>query len=364
MAKKLVFDKPLFFTITVLLLLGIVMVYSASVFNVDPTRQSALSNHPFLKQIAAAILGLVAMVVAMQLDFRRLQRPAVLYTIVGGVVGLLILALLSPEVNSTNRWIFVGGVSIQPSELAKIAVVLFVAYHIARKDEEVNEPSMLVPVALGTSFFVVLILLQPDFGTAGIILATAGIMLFLAGLSWRFIALSVVVALPALWFLVISVPYRRARLFSFLEPELDPLGGGYQVVQSMIAVGSGGPWGLGLGQSVQKLHFLPFAESDFIYGVLAEELGLIGAVGVVLLFAVFFWRGMRAGHKVREPFAKYMAWGLCTSIVLQAFINISVAVSLLPTTGTPLPLISYGGSSLVSTLLACGLVLNVSQHGT
>ena len=363
MAKKLAFDKVLFVAVLVLLLGGLVMVYSTTVFNVDPTRQSALSSTPFLKQVLAAGVGLLAMVAAMHVDYRLLRRPAVAYAIVGGILALLVLTLLSPAVNKTHRWIFVGGVSIQASELAKIAIVVFLAYQLDRKWGRVNEAAVLIPTAVVTTLCAFLILLQPDFGTAGIIVATAGVMLFLAGLSWRFVALAGLVSLPALWFLIIAVPYRRQRLFTFLEPDQDPLGSGFQVLQSMIAVGSGGPFGLGLGQSVQKLHFLPFAESDFIYAILSEELGLIGSLGIVTLFAIVFWRGMRAGSRAPEPFGRMLAWGLCSALVLQALINVSVAIALLPTTGTTLPLISYGGSSMVATLLACGLVLNVSQHG-
>jgi cell division protein FtsW len=214
-----------------------------------------------------------------------------------------------------------------------------------------------------TALAVVLVLLEPDLGTAGLLVLIAGMMLFLAGLSWRFVLIATGVALPALWFLILAVPYRRERFFSFLDPEQDPLGSGFQVLQSMIAVGSGGPWGLGLGGSVQKLHFLPLAESDFIYSILAEELGMIGALSVVVLFVVFFLRGVRAGSRAPDTFGKFLAWGLTSLIVLQALLNISETIALVPTTGTTLPLISYGGSSLVTVLAACGLILNVSQHG-
>jgi cell division protein FtsW len=363
MAKKLAFDKLLFASMAVLLMGGIVMVYSASVVNVDATRQSALSVNPFLKQILAAGVGLVAMAAGMLVDYRLLKKPAVVYGVVASVLALLVMVLFAPSVNNTNRWLFFGGVSVQPSELAKIAVVLFLAYQIDRKDGLVNERQALVPCLSVIAVFAVLILLQPDLGTMAIMAGVAGLMLYLAGLSWRYIAAAVAISLPALWFAIMSVPYRRQRMFTFLAPEEDPLGSGFQVLQSMIAVGSGGIRGLGLGQSVQKLHFLPFAESDFIFAILSEELGLLGSVGVVVLFMVFFWRGIRAGLKAPERFGRLLAWGLTSMIVLQALINVSVAVALLPTTGAPLPLISYGGSSLVATLLACGLVLNVSQHG-
>jgi cell division protein FtsW len=278
-------------------------------------------------------------------------------------VGLLVAALQSPELENTNRWVWIGGVSVQPSEIAKLSLVLYLAYQIDKKWDRINRASLLIPCVVATTLFVVLILLQPDFGTAAIVLATAGLMLFLAGLAWRYVALAVALAMPALWFLVVSVPYRRQRLLTFLSPDADPLGTGWQVDQSLIAVGSGGVFGLGLGQSVQKLHFLPMADSDFIFAILSEELGLLGSLAVLVLFAVFLWRGLRAGVRAPETFGRFLAWGLGGMISMQAMLNIGVALALLPTTGAPLPLLSNGGSSLVTTLAACGLVLNVSQHG-
>jgi cell division protein FtsW len=361
MAKKLAFDKVLFAVVLVLLAGGLVMVYSASMAGGAIAPRGLV--HPFVKQLAAATLGLVAMGVAMHVDYRQLRRPLALYSVIGGILFLLVAVLFSPPLNATRRWLFVGGLSVQPSELAKIAVVLFLAYQIDKKWGRVNQPAVLVPCISMTALMVVLVLLEPDLGTAGILVVIAGLLLFLAGLAWRYVAIAVGVALPALWFLIVRVPYRRDRFFAFLEPEQDPLGSGFQVLQSMIAVGSGGPWGLGLGSSVQKLHFLPLAESDFIYSILAEELGLIGAFGVVILFVVLFWRGVLAGTRAPDNFGRFLAWGLTSMIVLQALLNVSETVALLPTTGTTLPLISYGGSSLVTTLAACGLILNVSQHG-
>jgi cell division protein FtsW len=361
-AKKLAFDKVLFTVILVLLAGGLVMVYSASmVGGVSPSAASGL--HPFVKQLIAAAVGLAAMGILMHIDYRQLRKPIYLYAVVGSILFLLVAVLFAPPLNNSRRWLFLGGLSVQPSELAKIAVVLFLAYQIDKKLDRVNQPAVLAPCVSMTALTVVLVLLEPDLGTAGILVLLAGLMLFMAGLAWRYVAIAAGVALPALWFLILAVPYRRERFFSFLDPEQDPLGSGFQVLQSMIAVGSGGTSGLGLGSSVQKLHFLPLAESDFIYSILAEELGLAGAVLVVALFVVFFLRGVRAGNRAPENFGKFLAWGLTSLIVVQAFLNISETVALVPTTGTTLPLISFGGSSLVTTLAACGLILNVSQHG-
>ena len=293
MPKKRAFDRALFAVVVLLLGLGVVMVYSASA--VGQVSRGGLP--PFVKQGLAAALGLMAMVAAMHIDYLKLRRPAVLYGIVFGVLGTLVAVLFAAPVNDARRWFFVGGVSVQPSELAKIAVVLFVAYQLDRKWDRVNQPVVLVPCISFALLCAVLILLQPDFGTAGLIIGVAGLMLFYGGLAWRYAFFASLIALPAIWFAVIRVPYRLQRVRTLFNPEADPLGAGFQPLQSMIAVGSGGVHGLGLGESVQKLHFLPFAESDFIYSILSEELGLLGSIGVLLLFLTFFWRGVRAGNR-------------------------------------------------------------------
>lgn len=361
MAKKLAFDRVLFATVVLLTGLGLVMVYSASAA-IARARGHVLN--PFLvKQVVAALVGFAGMAIAMHVDYRRLREPRVVYTLLGCVVALLVAVLFAPELNSTRRWFFVGGVSIQPSELAKLALVPFLAYQIDRKLDRVNSRDLLLPTAAVTGLLAGLIVLQPDLGTAALLVATAATLLFLAGLSWRFVAAGLAVALPVFWLLVVSVPYRRARLFAFLEPERDPLGSGFQALQSLIAVGSGGVLGLGPGDSVQKLYFLPYPHSDFIFAIVAEELGMLGALGVLGLFAVLLWRGLRAGWRAPDPFGRFLGWGFVAVLVLQALVNVSVAVALFPTKGIPLPFLSYGGSSLVVSLTACGALLNVSQHG-
>jgi cell division protein FtsW len=360
-AKKLAFDRVLFATLVLLVGLGLVMVYSASA---AIARAKGHVVNPFLvKQAVAALVGLLGMAIAMHVDYRRLREPTVAYGMLAGTLLLLVAVLFGPELNSTRRWFFLGGISIQPAELAKLGLVLFLAFQIDRKLDRVNTRALLLPAAVATGAVAGLIVLQPDLGTAVLLVATAAAMLFLAGLSWRFLAAGAGLALPVFWFLVMAVPYRRARLFAFLEPERDPLGSGFQALQSLIAIGSGGVFGLGPGDSLQKLYFLPYPHSDFIFAIVAEELGMIGALLVLGLFGVLLWRGVRAGLRSPDPFGRHLAWGLTTVIVLQALINVSVAVALLPTKGIPLPFLSYGGSSLVVSMTACGVLLNVSQHG-
>ena len=361
MAKKLAFDKLLFTTVTLLVGLGLVMVYSASAALV---REAGHDVNPFLfRQALAAALGTVAMGLLMHLDYRHLRRPAIVYAVLGGAVALLVAVLFAPELNHTRRWLFIGGLSVQPSELAKLALVPFIAYQVDRKPERVNGREVLLPCGLASAVVAGLVLLQPDMGTAVLLGAAALLMLFLAGLAWRYVLAGAVAAVPAAWVLVLAAPYRRERLLAFLDPEKDPLGSGFQALQSLIAVGSGGLFGLGPGASVQKLYFLPYPHSDFIYAIIAEELGMIGALGVVALFAVVLWRGVRAGLRAPDQLGRFLAWGLTGVLVLQALINVSVALALLPTKGIPLPFISYGGSSLVVSMAACGILLNVSQHG-
>jgi cell division protein FtsW len=361
MAKKLAFDKLLFTAVVLLVSFGLVMVYSASA---ALARERAVASNPFLvKQSVAAGLGLALMALLMHVDYRRLRRPAVVYALLFGILALLIGVLFAPQWNATRRWFFVGGVSLQPSELAKLALIPFLAFLIERKEGQVNQAGFLAPAVLFTGLFAALILLEPDMGTAVLLTATAFLMIFLAGLSWRYLLPVLVLVPPLLWLLVMAEPYRRERLFTFLDPERDPLGSGFQALQSLIAIGSGGLTGLGSGKSVQKLFFLPHPESDFIFSIVAEELGMLGALAVVAVFCLLAWRGLAAGAKAPDLFGRYLGWGLTAVLVLQALINVSVTVALLPTKGIPLPFISYGGSSLVVTLCACGVLLNLSQHG-
>ena len=361
MARKLVFDRGLFATVLLLTGLGLVMVYSASAVL---ARESRLPFNPlFVKQSVAALLGLAVMMAVMHVDYRRLRRPLVIYSLLAGVTVLLVAVLFTPVLNNARRWFFIGGVSVQPSELAKLVLIAFIAYQIDRKSDRLNSHSFLVPCAGATAVLAGLIILGRDLGTTILVCVPPLVMIFLAGLQLRYLLLGGAVLLPTAVLAVLFEPYRLARFTAFLNPEADPQGAGFQPLQSLIAVGSGGLFGLGPGNSLQKLFYLPSPHADFIYSILAEELGLVGALGVVALFAIFLWRGLVAGQRAPDLLGRYLAWGFTSLIVIQALIHISVALSLMPTTGVPLPLISHGGSSLLTTLTACGLILNVSQHG-
>lgn len=361
MAKKLAFDRVLFGTVVLLLAVGLTMVFSASAALVIENEGGA---NPFLlRQAAAAIVGLVLMWLVMHVDYRHLRRPLVVYGGLAIVVLLLVVALFEPHLNGTRRWIFLGPVSVQPSEVAKLAIIVFAAYQAERQAERERAWELIVPCCAVAGLLAALILLEPDMGTAVLVFAAALLVLFLAGTPWSFFLGSAAALAPLAFVLVRMEPYRWRRVTAFLEPERYALDAGFQAHQSLIAVGSGGVFGLGLGDSVQKLHFLPHPHSDFIFSIVAEELGLVGSLLVLALFGVFLWRGVVAGLRVGDPFGRLLAWGLTGAIVLQALLHVSVALSLMPTTGVPMPFLSAGGSALVATLVASGILLNISQHG-
>jgi cell division protein FtsW len=361
MAKKLQSDSTLFAVTVALIGTGLVLVWSASSVLAQELKGNAY--HFLARQVVWACLGAAVMIAAMRLDYRKLRHPAVVYTAVVATTLLLILVLFLRPVNDTHRWIRLGELSFQPAELAKITAILFLAYHLERKQDRINEflPS-LFPVILLLGWFAFLIFIQPDLGSAALIVVIGGVMLYLAGVRLRYFAALAMLAPFALYQAIMSAAYRRDRIEAYLNPWSDARGSGYQVIQSLIAVGTGGLDGVGLMEGRQKLFYLPYPYSDFIYAVIGEELGLLGATAVLLAFVILLWRGLRTAWRAPDSFGTFLAAGLTLAIVLQAFINVSVVLGLLPTKGIPLPFISAGGSSLVFTLLSVGLVLNISQH--
>jgi cell division protein FtsW len=269
-----------------------------------------------------------------------------------------------PGSHHTHRWIRFGDFfTFQPSEIAKPVLVLFLAWFLHNRLDTMRDwRHTLLPAAVVPLLFVLLVVAQPDLGTALVLAGVAAIMLVLAGMEWKVLLAAVCAALPALAALLLMVPWRRARLLVFLNPESDPQGAGYHIYQSLIAVGTGGFAGRGYMEGMQKLFYLPEASTDFIFANIAEELGFIGAMFIVLLFAIFGVRGLRAAFRSTDSFSRLVAFGLTTSILLQAFFNISVVLSLVPNKGIPLPLISHGGTSLFCTLASIGVLLNISRQ--
>lgn len=362
MARKLKSDKVLFLATLLLVCASVVMVYSASAV----LAMGRFQQPPWfflLKQVVWAVLGIGLLAAAMRVDYRLLRRPIV----IGGALAVSVVALIvvffGPAINGTRRWLSIGGVGIQPSELAKVAVIVFVAAVLEQRMDGMDRVARaLAPVVLVTGLVCGLIVLEPDFGTAFTLLMIVGVMVFAAGLPYRYLAGLTLVLAPLLFAVLVSAPYRVRRLLAFLDPWADPLGDGYQVIQSQIAVGAGGLLGQGLMAGVQKLFYLPHPHTDFIYAVIAEETGLLGASVVLLCFGVILWRGLGIATAAPDRFGAFLALGITVMVSFQAFFNISVVLGLLPTKGIPLPFVSAGGSSLLINLLAMGILLNVSQH--
>ncbi len=368
MPSRLENDRWLFGVTLVLCLFGAVMILSASAVTAE--QQYGHSYIFLVRQAAWLLLGLSGMFVLMRTDYRKLREPAVIYPVVCMVLLLLVGTFFLDKSHATHRWIKFGPVNIQPSELAKLAVILYLAWFLDLKRrgkagmEFCKEDFLqtILPAAGPILICVVLVLLQPDLGTAIDIVFVATAILYVAGLSWKWIAVGAAAAMPVLYLLITHVAYRQARLLAYIDPASDPQGAGFQLLQSLIAVGSGGFTGVGLMESKQKLFYLPEAHTDFIYAVICEELGFIGAMIVIALFVVYGWRGMRAAFAAPDGFGRLLALGITAMVLSQALINFAVVLGMVPTKGIPLPFISYGGSSLLVMLLATGVLLNISQQ--
>jgi cell division protein FtsW len=360
-ARKLKSDRLLFLTTILLVGLSIVMVYSASA--VVTLERYGTPSMFLIKQAMWAVLGIAMLGVVMRIDYRTYRQPVFIWTALIVVGVALIAVLFMPPVNNARRWFGIGSIGVQPSELAKLATIFFIAALLELRMHRIDEPTYsLLPIGIVVVSLVGLILLEPDFGTSMSLVLIASVMVFAAGLDYRYIIGAGLAALPALYILVMGSAYRRRRMFSFLNPWEDPLGDGFQIIQSLIAVGTGGIWGKGLMNGAQKLFYLPEPHTDFIYAVIAEELGLVGASMVLLCFCVVTWRGLRVALRAPDSFGALLAVGLTTMVAIQAFVNISVVLGMMPTKGIPLPFVSAGGSSLLINLVGMGILLNVSQH--
>lgn len=363
MARKLAPDKWLFAATVGLALFGVVMVYSASAMLAQ--KENGNQFHYVVKQGVWVAIGFVVMLLMMQFNYQQLKSRRVVY-------GLLFISTISlfsvfgfSSTNGAHRWIKLPWFSIQPSELSKLTLVIFLAYFLEKRaGEEGDFWRTFIPCGIVTGWLAVLTVVEPDLGTALMLALIFAVVIFTAGARLLHLGLAAAPALIGVVGLLIFVPWRMQRLITFLDPWADPQGSGFQVVQSLIAVGSGGPNGLGFAQGKQKMLFLPFAHSDFIFAVVGEELGLVGGLAVIAIFGLFLWRGVRTALLAPDRFGMLLSIGIVSMIVAQALFNMSVVLSLVPTKGIPLPFISYGGSSLVPTLAAVGILLNVSQHAS
>jgi cell division protein FtsW len=361
MAKRVGVDKWLFGVVLLLVLFGLVMVFSASAVMAQSTLGSP---YPYvMKQALWAVLGLLAMVALMRVDYRRYNNPKVVFPAVAVTVLLLVAVFAMKDSHNTHRWFRFGALSFQPSELATPALILFLAYFLQTRMHMMDDwRGTVLRAALPPLLCIALILKEPDLGTAIVCAAVTMLMLYLAGLQVRYIGIALACATPVLYYMLFRVPWRRARMLAFVNPEADPRGTGFHVLQSLIAVGTGGIRGLGLMEGRQKLFYLPEPHTDFIFANICEELGMIGAVLVITMFVIFGYRGLRAAFLSTDPFARFLAFGITTAVLIQAFFNMSVVVALLPTKGITLPFVSFGGTSLFVTLACMGVLLNVTRE--
>ena len=361
MAMRVSVDKWLFTVILLLVFIGLVMVFSASAVMAQARFGSSYSF--LLRQLGWAAAGLAAMLVVMNINYKQYQRSSIVFTFLGLTTLLLVAVFLFHDSHNTHRWIKAGPLSFQPSELAKPAIILYLAYFLATRWQDISDwKRVLLPAAAPSILLALLIVKEPDLGTAVACMAITASVLYIAGMKMRYLMYGFLVSLLPLYILIVRVPWRWNRIVAFLNPWKDPQGHGFHIIQSMIAVSTGGVMGAGLMEGKQKLFYLPEPHTDFIYANLAEELGLWGSVLVVVLFSIFLYRGIRVAMRTHDPFARFLATGITAMVVVQALINISVVLGMMPTKGIPLPFISYGGSSLFITLASVGVLLNITQQ--
>ncbi|MCY7376742.1 MAG: putative lipid II flippase FtsW [Pyrinomonadaceae bacterium] len=363
MTKKLRIDWFMFAIAASLALFGAVMVYSASAMIALKETEGVSQFTYFYKQFGFTLLGLAAMYAISRVDYRRYQDKVVVYGILGLTAVLLLAVFGFPSINGARRWIRFPGFSFQPSEIAKIALPIFLAYFLTKNEKLIGDlketvlPCLGVLVGLGA-----LIMLEPDLGTTMVLCAVFVAVYFAAGAKWTHILLTLASLLLVGAAALVLSPFRMKRLLAFLDPWEHSADGSYQVVQGLYAIGSGGIFGEGFAKGQQKLFYLPYPYSDFIFAVVGEELGLIGTLAIVVAFGLLLWRGTRAALLAPDRFGMLLGIGIITGIIVQALFNISVVVSILPAKGIPLPFISYGGSSIIVTLCAVGVLLNLSQY--
>jgi len=364
MARKLKSDKLLFTATLVLVCASLVMVYSSSAV-IGLEQYKDRPSLFLIKQATFALIGFVLMQVLMRVDYHRYRQPGLIWAALGITAVALVVVLFGPRINGARRWLALPGIGVQPSEFAKIAIIFFVAALLERRMDRIDDLRYsLVPIGIVLGCVVGLIMLQPDLGTALSIIVIVSVMVFAAGINYRYIIGLILVSLPAAYIVLMSADYRQRRMKVFLDPWSDPLDGGFQVIQSLLAVGTGGLFGRGLMAGVQKLYYLPYPHTDFIYAVIGEEMGLLGTTLVLAAFCVIAWRGLRTSLRAPDRFGSFLALGLTAMLIVQAFFNISVVLGLLPTKGIPLPFVSFGGSSLLMSMLGVGILLNVSQHAS
>lgn len=360
-AKLGAIDFTLFCTIMLLVSVGVVMVYSASSYSAFLNPQIKDSTYFLKKQGMWAIIGIICMFSTIKMDYHKIKKHTKIIMII--TIGLLLLVFLFPPVNGARRWIRLGPASFQPSEIAKYIVVLYMAKSLESKGEKVkNFIYGIFPYLLVSGVYAGLVFLEKNLSIASVIMIVTLIVLYASGAKSKHIYFVLFMVIFAGAAGIYFEPFRRARLLSFLHPWDDPQKTGYQLIQSLLALGSGGIWGVGIGKSRQKCYYIPEPHNDFIFSIIGEELGLIGCIFIIILFIIFIWRGIVTATKAKDTYGTLLAIGITSIVAVQAIINIAVVTGSMPVTGVPLPFISYGGSSLVFNLLAMGILLNISRQ--
>ena len=358
--RPLGFDKPLFFTTLALLSFGLVMVFSSSA--ILASDKYAQTFHFLIHQLIGAGMGLVLILIILFIKKPFYETPSFIYGLLTLTFILLSLCLVMPAMGSTQRWIHFYGLRFQPSELAKISLVLFIALQMEKKKDMLDRASSLLFPLVIVFLTILLIIVEPDYGTAILIFLICTMLFFIGGLKMAYFLVLGVLSSGLFALYLFKAAYRMDRVMAFLSPNSDPLGTGFQAIQSKLAVGCGGLFGVSIGESTQKLFFLPCAHTDYIYAIIGEELGLLGTLVTLLLFVIILWRGLVIARKAPTTFSRIVAAGLTMAIFTQTLLNISIVLGLGPPTGLTLPLLSFGRSSLICTLFAIGLLLHISQR--
>jgi cell division protein FtsW len=364
MARKLRSDTLLFTATMLLLVVGAAWVYSASAV-ASAEKFEGRTTYFLVRQLLWTAMGVACLLVTMRLDYRIYRQPRVLLGMVAVSLIGLVAVFFSPAIKGSHRWLGMSGVGVQPSEFAKLVGIIVVAaalHEWLERREDLRTTATRIGTVLGG--FLLLVVVEPDYGSAIVICAVAGTMVFAAGLAYRWIAGAALIAPPLAFAVLILEPYRWRRIEAWWNPWLDRSDKGFQTVQSLLAVGTGGVWGKGFMEGVQKMFYLPEAHNDFIFAVIAEEQGLIGTTLVVAIFCVLIWRGLRVARRAPDAYGSLLATGITAMLGLQALLNMSVVLNLLPAKGIALPFVSAGGSSMLVSLFAIGILLNISQHAT
>ncbi len=351
------------YLVTTLLVIGVIMIYSTS--SAKTTEGAGSMNIIFLKHVAWVIIAVTGMLIMMRTDYHYLQKYSMVIFIVA-LAGLAVVLIpeIGAKINGSRRWIRVGVFGYQPSEFAKLAMIIFMSGYIAKNREKMATftKGFVIPIIF-IGVVSLLILKEPDFGTAMFITAVSFILIMVGGTRIVYVIFTLIASIPHIYQIMHKIPtYQHNRLLAFLDPWKDPMGIGYQIIQSWIALGSGGIAGLGLGESRQKLFFLPMSDNDFVFSIIGEEFGFMGTTCIIIMFALFAWQGMRICKTAPDAFGFFLALGITASIALQAAINVAVVTGSIPTKGLPLPFISTGGSSILLSLLGVGILLNIARQ--